>query len=163
MPEMVIRPTMKFITAGYAVVIVLLVVVAGITVARDLHLWVPFASSLLLVWPLKYHLRALFTKISIIDDKLRHETGFLGKTTRSILISRIQNITVRQSAGQRIFRVGDLSIETAGETSSLTIKNIDNPQKVADHIHALSEKGPAGIEASSKAGSIQPSPKPYPR
>ena len=33
---------------------------------------------------------------------------------------------------QRIFRVGDISIETAGETSRLTIPDVDDPQTIAD-------------------------------
>jgi hypothetical protein len=37
--------------------------------------------------------------------------------------------------------VGDLSIETAGETSRLTISEIDQPQKIADHINELSRSG----------------------
>ena len=39
-----------------------------------------------------------------------------------------------QSLGQRLFGVGDLSIETAGETSRLTVRSIDEPQEVADRI-----------------------------
>ena len=152
MSEMIIRTTMKFITAGYALVIVLLVAVAGLTISRDLQPWVPWVSALLLVWPIKYHLRARFTKMSILDDKLRYETGLLSKTTRTILVSRIQDLTVHQTAGQRIFGVGDLSVETSGETSSLTIQNIDNPQGVADHIHALSERGTSQRDAPAQSG-----------
>jgi uncharacterized membrane protein YdbT with pleckstrin-like domain len=67
----------------------------------------------------------------------------LSKTTRTILVSRIQDLTVHQRIGQRIFGVGDLSIETAGEASRLTIPEIDRPQEIADHINQLAEKGPA--------------------
>ena len=67
-------------------------------------------------------------------DKLRYEIGILSKTTRTIQISKIQDVTVIQSLGQRLIGVGTLSIETAGETSRLTIANIDEPRVVAEEL-----------------------------
>jgi hypothetical protein len=37
--------------------------------------------------------------------------------------------------------VGDLSIETAGETSRLTIRSVDDPQALADDIMNRAQKG----------------------
>jgi len=53
---------------------------------------------------------------------------------------------VHQRAGQRMFGVGDLSIETAGEASRLTIPEIDRPQQIADYINNLSRSGPPTAE-----------------
>ena len=78
--------------------------------------------------------------MTILDDKLRYERGLMTRTTRTILISRVQDVTVHQRIGQRIFNVGDLSIETAGESSRETIFNIDRPQEIADHINEHSQK-----------------------
>jgi uncharacterized membrane protein YdbT with pleckstrin-like domain len=103
--------------------------------------WIPWLPALLLLWPLKCHLRNRLTKMTILDDRLRYETGLLSRTTRTILISRVQDVTVHQRVGQRIFGLGDLSIETAGEASRLTIFQIDRPQEIADHINQLSERG----------------------
>ena len=151
MSEMIIRPTMKFIYVGYAVV--LLIVAAAVATAfrvqwppwipSPLQPWIPWLPVLLLLWPLKFHIRNRLTKMTILDDRLRYETGFFSKTTRTILISRVQDLTVHQRVGQRIFGVGDLSIETAGETSRLTIPEIDRPQEIADRINQLSQKGPS--------------------
>ena len=154
MSEMIIRPTMKFIYLGYAVV--LLIVAAA--VAATLHMqwpswipapwqsWLPWLPVLLVLWPLKRHLQNRMTRMTILDDRLRYETGFLSKTTRTILISRVQDLTVHQRVGQRMFGVGDLSIETAGETSRLTIPEIDRPQEIADYINNLSRSGPPTAE-----------------
>lgn len=151
MSEMVIRPTMKFIYMGYA--LVFLIVAAA--VAATLHFqwppwipsswqpWIPWLPVLILLWPLKRHLRNRVTKMTILDDRLQYETGFLNRTTRTILISRVQDVTVHQRVGQRIFGLGDLSIETAGEASRETIYQIDRPQEIADHINQLSERRPA--------------------
>lgn len=147
---MVIRPTMKFIYIGYVTVILIMVAAVALAIRAHwppwiplpLQPWIPWLPVLLLLWPLKFHLRNRMTRITILDDKLRYETGFFAKTTRTILVSRIQDLTVHQRVGQRIFSVGDLSIETAGESSRLTIPEIDRPQEIADHINHLSEKGP---------------------
>ena len=151
MSEMIIRPTMKFIYAGYAVV--LLIVAAAIAAAfrvpwplwipSPLQPWIPWLPALLLLWPLKFHILNRLTKMTILDDRLQYETGFFSKTTRTILISRVQDLTVHQRFGQRIFGVGDLSIETAGETSRLTIPGIDRPQEIADHVNKLSQTKPS--------------------
>jgi uncharacterized membrane protein YdbT with pleckstrin-like domain len=151
MAEMIIRPTMKFIYMGYvvAIVVVVALVVALMRVqwppdvTMSLQPWIPWLPVLLLLWPVKRHLLNRLTKMTILDDKLRYERGLLSRTTRTILISRVQDVTVHQRIGQRIFGVGDLSIETAGEASGETIFNIDRPQEIADHINEHSQKGPA--------------------
>ena len=128
-----IRPSLKFIQLAYLGV-ALVAVVIGIAVYAQWGELYGFISLLLLVWPLWKHARRQFTKITINDDKLRYELGLLSKITRTIQLSKVQDVTVRQSIGQRLLRIGDLSIETAGETSRLTIINVDQPQEVADKI-----------------------------
>src|SRR5437016_5225443 len=145
MAEIIIRPTMKFIHLGYVATILAIAGIVSAVGRMEWPPWVAWASLLLLLWPIKRHTRNRLTKITILDDKLRYETGALGKTTRTILISRVQDLTVHQSIGQRILGVGDLSIETAGESSRLTISGIDRPQEIADHIQELSEIGRAHV------------------
>jgi uncharacterized membrane protein YdbT with pleckstrin-like domain len=149
MAEMIIRPTMKFIYLGYLLVIVIVIVsvvaMERIQMPPQIPLawqpWIPWLPVLLLLWPAKCHLHQHFTKITILGDLLRYETGILGRTTRSIMISRVQDVTVRQRIGQRIFGVGDLCIETAGKTSWEDFVNFDRPQEIADHINEHSQKG----------------------
>lgn len=151
MAEMIIRPTMKFIYLGYLLVFV--IVAAAVVfllrlqwppqVPAGLQPWIPWLPVLLFLWPLKCHLRNRLIKMTILDDRLRYQRGLMNRITRTILISRVQDVTVHQSIGQRIFGVGDLSIETAGESSRETIHDIDRPQAIADHINEHSQKGPA--------------------
>jgi uncharacterized membrane protein YdbT with pleckstrin-like domain len=142
MAEMIIRPTMKFIYLGYVVSLLAIAGIVSLVGRMEWPIWVAGASLVLILWPIKRHAKNRLTKMVILDDKLRYETGALGKTTRTILISRVQDLTVHQSMGQRILGVGDLSIETAGESSRLTIPAIDRPQEIADHIQELSAAGP---------------------
>jgi len=149
MADMIIRPTMKFIYVGYIVTILAIGGIVSGVGRMGWPSWVAWASLLLLFWPIQRHGRNRLIRMTILDDKLRYETGAIGKTTRTILISRVQDLTVHQSIGQRIFGVGDLSIETAGESSRLTIPRIDRPQEVADHIQELSAKTPPQIKEST--------------
>ena len=137
MAETIIHPTMKFIKLGYGVVLLVIIGLATANLVWQWPPWIAWLSGLLLIWPLKAHIDNRMTRITILDDKLRFDSGFLTKTTRTILIPRIQDITVTQRVRQRMFGIGDLSIETAGETSRLTIAAIDRPQLVADKIHEL--------------------------
>ena len=70
------------------------------------------------------------------------------KTTRNIQISKIQDVRVDQSVSQRIFNVGDLSIETAGESSRLTVHNVDNPQGLMRFSIAHRRARPRTLESS---------------
>ena len=130
-----IHPTLKFIRLGYAAVAAS---AAAAAVAWLMWLpeypWLPAVPLVLLVWPAQRHIRRRLTKMTIAGDKLRYESGFLSKSTRTIQLTKVQDVRVDQTLGQRIFGVGNLSIETAGETSRLTVSNIDGPQEVADAI-----------------------------
>jgi uncharacterized membrane protein YdbT with pleckstrin-like domain len=151
MAEMIIRPTMKFIYLGYALAVVIVVALVvllehiqmPVGIPSALQPWIPWLPVLLLLWPIKRHLRNRLTKMTILDDRLRYESGLMSRTTRTILISKVQDVTVHQRISQRLFGVGDVSIETAGGSSRETIFNIDRPQEIADHINEHSQKEPA--------------------
>jgi uncharacterized membrane protein YdbT with pleckstrin-like domain len=49
-------------------------------------------------------------------------------------LHKVQDVTVHQTLGQRLLGLGDLTIETAGETSRLTIREISSPREVAERI-----------------------------
>jgi membrane protein YdbS with pleckstrin-like domain len=96
--------------------------------------WLPVVAALFLLLPIRRHIRRQSVKMTIAGDKLRYEAGLLSKTTRNIQLSKVQDVTVRQSLAQRMAGLGDLTIETAGESSRLTFPNIDRPQAIADTI-----------------------------
>jgi len=147
MSEIVIRPSMKFIKAGYA--LALLVVAIAVFVhykyLADQYPtpWLPVASLLLLLWPIKRHVQRQSVKLTIAGEKLRYETGIATKSTRIIQLPKVQDVRAIQSVGQRLFGVGDLSIETAGENSRLVVENLDNPQQLAEQITDLAGHAPA--------------------
>ena len=145
MSERVIHPSLKQIKAGYALALVAIVAAIVVHVkflmATDARPWLPAAVTILALWfPFRAHIRRQATKITITGDKLRYEAGLLSKTTRNIQLSKVQDVRVEQSLTQRILGVGDLSIETSGESSRLEIDNVDAPQAVADEIIAASQE-----------------------
>jgi uncharacterized membrane protein YdbT with pleckstrin-like domain len=151
MEDTVIRPTMKFIKLGYAAVVVS--IVAGAVLFFTMippdnewrnKPWVIAVPALLLIWPIRRHIAQRFTKATIAGDKLRYEVGALSKSTRNISLPKVQDARVDQSVVQRMFGVGNLSVETAGETSRLTMRNVDQPQQVADEILAASHNTAGG-------------------
>jgi uncharacterized membrane protein YdbT with pleckstrin-like domain len=141
MADIVIRPSMKFINAGY--IITLLVVAAGIVLTYQYlppsyPTWLPALWLILFLWPIKRHIQRQAIKMTISGDKLRYETGLGSKSTRIIQLPKVQDVRVVQSIMQRMLGVGDISIETAGESSRLVLDNIDQPQRLAEQITDLS-------------------------
>ena len=138
MADTVIRPTLKWVRFGYTVWF--LIGFVAIFVWNNYLSRQPFwpvavaVTALWVLWPLRLQILRRLTRITIAGDKLRYETGLFTKTTRTLQLAKIQDVTVNQSLGQRMLSIGDLSIETAGETSRLTIRNIDQPQELADEI-----------------------------
>jgi uncharacterized membrane protein YdbT with pleckstrin-like domain len=153
MADIVIRPSMKFIKAGY--VCALLMVCAAVFVhykylihqyPDQRYPYLPIASLLLLLWPIKRHLQRQTVRLTIAGDKLRYETGLASKSMRIIQLSKVQDVRVIQSLSQRIFGVGDISIETAGENSRLVVQNLDRPRELAEQItDASSHSSPTGL------------------
>ena len=163
MAEITIRPTTKYVKAGALalLVVVLAVDIAYLVLVRGTPAWTEnsrylgwavLLPPLLLLWPLVRWMRLRYIKAVVAGDRLRYETGMAAKTTRNIQLSKIQDVRIDQSVSQRLFGVGNISIETAGETSRLRIANVDDPQKVADEIMTASQHGsapPARGDASS--------------
>ena len=142
MADMEVRPTMLFIRLGYILTAVLLA--AALVWWRmqqdNLSLAAVGVSAVLLLWPITRHIKRQRICLRLEGDHLRYQRGLVSTTVKTIPIAGIQDVTVRRSVGQKIWGVGDLRIETAGQASALEIDNINDPQKVADLILA-SAKG----------------------
>lgn len=134
-----VRPSTKLLLAGY----VLCLVAAGGIVsywqvaepAPKIEMWWPLmlpAIALLLL--VRRHIARVSTRLSVVGDRLRYESGLLSKTQRTMELHKVQDVRVDQTIGQRVLRIGNLSVETAGDSSRIEIRNIDSPQEVAERI-----------------------------
>jgi uncharacterized membrane protein YdbT with pleckstrin-like domain len=146
-PELTVRPTAKFLKIGAILAgLVFLALEIGCILSWNTAVGSPvimLPPVLILFWPAMRAIRRQYTKTVISGDRLRYETGLASKSTRTIQLSKIQDVRVDQRLSQRIFNVGDLSIETAGEASRLTVRNVDDPQALADEVMSRSQKGAA--------------------
>ena len=143
MPDLTVRPTAKFLKAG-----AILAGVVFLALEAAYYFWLSAQTPLLMilplfvfVWPATRAFRRRYTKAVISGDRLRYESGLASKSTRTIQLTKVQDVRVDQRLFQRILNVGDLSIETAGESSRLIIPNVDDAQVLADEILNRSSKG----------------------
>lgn len=141
MPAMHLRASTKFIKLGYVFCLVFAVAIAVYLKAiatTDLRLWwLLIIPGLVAVVVLTRHIERRLMKLEILGDRLRFQSGFLSKTTRTMELAKVQDVRVDQTLGQRMVGIGDLSFETAGETSRIVMRSIDRPQLAADHILEL--------------------------
>jgi membrane protein YdbS with pleckstrin-like domain len=143
-PVMIVRQSAKLIIVGYVVLGLLDVLVLIVWFATDLHPAIPFWVPLLLVFLLQLrlvvrHVARLANKLSVLGDRLQLETGIASKSTRTIELGKVQDVRVDQSFGQRLLNLGNLSVETAGGSSRLSMVSIDNPHAAATHILDLAK------------------------
>jgi uncharacterized membrane protein YdbT with pleckstrin-like domain len=147
MSDLTIRPTTKFLKAG---TILTALVFLGVEIAYFVY-WrenenlrlLPLVIPLIFIWPLERWLRLRSIRAYVTGDRLRYETGIAARTTRTIQLSKLQDVRVDQGLWQRMLDIGDISLETSGESSRLTIFNIDRPQAVADDLLNRSHLGAA--------------------
>ena len=90
--------------------------------------------ALLVLWTLAKHLRLRFTKLVVGGGKLRYETGMMSRSVRTMEVAKVQDVRVEQSFFQRLLGIGTISIETAGETSRMTMAGVAQPHDIADYI-----------------------------
>src|SRR5580692_1262312 len=118
MEDRTLHPSMKTVWAAYGVAIV--IVLAGIWAYFEYEpnwpAWSPAVLLVVLVPPIRMHLRRRIVTLRLHDDHLTIETGFLSRTRRTVDMAKIQGVTVSQTLGQRILSVGDLMLESAGES-----------------------------------------------
>ncbi len=154
MPDLTIQPTNKWIRIQYWTVFLVLCVCIGLYVNKfadkpSPRVWLLALPALLFFFPLRGQLHRHFTKWTLAGDKLRYESGIFSKTTRTIPVSKIQDVRAEQTFGQRLLGIGDVTVEDAGKAGVLAIANIDNPQAVVEAI--LNAQGPGARQKGEPA------------
>jgi uncharacterized membrane protein YdbT with pleckstrin-like domain len=144
MEDQTIRLSMKTVWAAYllAAAMVAAGIWAYLQFAQEQPQWLPAIPLIVFLAPLRMHLKRRLIKLRLHDDHLTIETGFFSRTRRTVDVAKIQDVTVRQTFGQRILGTGDLMLESAGEGSAMAIQNLDHPRRVADAIIAASKQSP---------------------
>jgi uncharacterized membrane protein YdbT with pleckstrin-like domain len=135
MSELLVRPSSKAIKFRYFLCLLAAAAIFGYGrwsgTPLDLLLVLP---GIVFLWSLFQHLALRYTTLRIAGGALRFEQGMLSRSTRSMELSKVQDVRVEQSLGQRILNVGNLTLESAGETGRLAMLNVDRPHEVANRI-----------------------------
>ncbi len=134
---------MKGVWAAYALAVVVIgaAAYAYFTWLDDKPRWLLAVPFIALFPALKKHIRQRAITLTIEGDHLTLDAGLLSKTRRTLDMAKVQDVTVRQTMGQRIVGIGDLILETAGERGGgLTILGVDRPRLIADEILEASHR-----------------------
>ena len=133
---------MKMVRAAYLFAV--LIVIAGFwlyfTYGENQPRWLLAIPWIAFLPPLKMHVTRRLVTLQLQDNHLILETGFFSRTRRTVDTAKIQDVTVRQSFGQRILGTGDLMLESAGESGAMGIPNLDRPHEIADAIIQSSKR-----------------------
>lgn len=135
MNDLTVRPSTTLIKARYA----LALLVAGLamyyysTMKQKAWLAVLVVPAVLVASALSRHLAIRFTTLELAGDRLKLDSGVASKTSRSVPLGKVQDITVSQTLGQRLLGVGDITVVTAGD-GGLTIRDVSGPKMIAEKI-----------------------------
>lgn len=159
MPAMQLRSSTKFIKLGY--ILCLLVAIAIAVVLKtmgpfdDRLWWLEIVPAFLIIVLLTRHFKRLLVKLEITSDHVRYQSGLFSKTTRTEDVTKLQDVQVHQTLGQRMMGIGDLYYETAGSQSPIVMHSIDKPQAAADYILQMAkaqrlrpDAGPAASQST---------------
>lgn len=135
-----IRPTFKFIQAGYAgaiisaFVLVILLHFFGRAANFNIPWWFSVLAGLsLLLVPAYFQLKRNIVRYTLTDSKIEISEGLISTRTRNVPLRTIQDVSVSSTIFQRMLGFGDLIIENANETDGkIVLKNINTPKKYAD-------------------------------
>ncbi|MEO8128998.1 MAG: PH domain-containing protein [Bryobacteraceae bacterium] len=141
MNELKVRPSAKLLFPLYLLVVALAILIEYYRANGDASLiYLQGIPAFLLLWTIFRHLALSFTTLSVVGGKLRYQSGVMSRSTRTMEIKKVQDVRVDQTLGQRLLGMGDISIETAGDSSRLTMKSIDRPHAAAEHILEAAHK-----------------------
>ena len=152
MEDIVFRPSLKMIWAAYTAIALLVaasVALYSMGIYGNVHWGVALCPAILLLWPLKRHIQTRFTRLILSGDKLCYEIGVLSRSKRLIQITKVQDVRMDQTLTQRMIGIGNLSLETAGETSRLVVRNVDSPDHAAETILRIAHANAEGSSGRS--------------
>lgn len=133
--DLVVRPSTKLLKAAYAFAAGLVIAIAVIDAQAEASLiWLQIIPAAIVAWALTRHIGKRFQSLTLAAGRLRHETGMVSKKTRTMEITRVQDVSIEQTLMQRLTGTGNITVQSAGETGYIAMHNIDRPQSVADRI-----------------------------
>ncbi len=131
--------------------------------AKNILLWVHVITVLVAIWIIIWVPKYYESITYAIDDQwLYAEGGVFWKRRSRLPISRVQMVDVNQGPWQRAYDLASLRVFTAAtgqSTAELSFQNIENADKLRDHILQLVQKHRAGNNGlGDSLGEAEPVP-----
>lgn len=82
-------------------------------------------------------LRWRTTTVTVTDRRVRARSGVLRSRTRDVPLSRIADVVVERSLGQRLVGSGTLLLDTAGERGAVVVPDVPAVRRVAAELGDL--------------------------
>lgn len=76
----------------------------------------------------------LFTRYTLTTRRLIVEIGILGRSKQTIPLQRIQDVSYRQSPFERLFGIGDVLVESAGERGEIRLQDLAECKRRTEQI-----------------------------
>lgn len=136
-----VRPSFLFVGVKYLVAAILWLAAAA--VVASIAAWSGISSLagaaivlvigiVLFAFPALAHLRRQRWQFTLTNYKLEIREGILSTTTRSVPLSKIQDVTMKGSFLKRLAGIGDLVVETAAESGAIVMSDIPGATRHAD-------------------------------
>jgi uncharacterized membrane protein YdbT with pleckstrin-like domain len=100
--------------------------------------------ALALLWLIAVWIRWQSTTYTLTDQRIKIETGVLGRQEKVIPIDRIQDCTTRMSVMGRMLGYGRVEIDAAGAQGAEVLDHLPNPGTFRDQVFMQSEKRRGG-------------------
>ena len=105
-------------------------------------------------------IKRVATTYTITDRRLNIKRGLISREIQETRLERVQNVNYRQSAIQRILRVGDVDFDTAaGDDYNFVFNGVANPADVVHRVDvATGQGGTTGLGDEHTQQQQQPAP-----
>jgi uncharacterized membrane protein YdbT with pleckstrin-like domain len=107
------------------------------------------------------YLKWISTNFVVTTDRVIHRVGVIAKKGIEIPLERINTVFFQQSIFERMFGLGDLGIESAGERGAEQFEDVRKPALVQNEIYRQMEANATRMHSHSHgpaAASTQPGP-----
>ena len=102
-------------------------------------------------------LRWRTTHYVLTTSRLLVRQGVLVRRGRDVGLSRITDVSFRQSLWERLLNFGTLTVESAGEGPGVVLRRVQDPDGVAQELHCLmSDVGYGPAPASANGSAYEP-------
>ncbi|MFP5218302.1 MAG: PH domain-containing protein [Actinomycetes bacterium] len=93
-------------------------------------------------WAALPYLRWLGTVLEVTDRRVVVEQGLLRRSTRSLPLSRVADVSVERSLGQRLVGSGTVVLDTVGERGGVVVRDVPHATRVARLVEDLLDELP---------------------